>query len=85
MNPVKFKGHNTVIAEDQPEYIALPAHRDTSNNEGRVTTCWKLSFMDKVRVLLWGRVWLQQLTFHEPLQPVILTVTKSDVLVDGAG
>ena len=82
MKPVKFKGHNAIFAENQPEYTALPSYRDASDKDCRVTTCWKLSFTDKVKVLLWGKVWLQQLTFHQPLQPVFLTVTKSEVLAD---
>jgi len=67
MIPIEFKGQNVVFAKDQPEYIPLPAHRDS---EGVVTTCWKFSFKERLRVLLGAKLYWQHLTFNQPLQPV---------------
>lgn len=67
MIPVKFNGQNMTFAENQPEYIPLPAHRD---KEGMVTTCWNLSFWERVKVLFGAKLWWQQLTFNTPIQPV---------------
>lgn len=46
MHPLKFEGHNVVIAEDQEEYTALPAYvADTP--EVHVVTCWELSARER--------------------------------------
>ena len=60
-----------VFAKDQPGYIPLPAH---VGPDGTVTTRWRLSFIERLTVLIGGSIWLQVLTFDEPLQPVKLMV-----------
>lgn len=76
MQPVKFKGSNTVYAENQPEYLPLPAHRAT---DGCVTSCWALSWRERWRVLVTGRVFVAILTFNQPLQPVRVATTLDEV------
>ena len=71
----KYK--EVVFAKDQPEYAPLPAIRD-SGQEGVVTTRWHLSWRERLQVLLHGNLWLQLLTFHQPLQPVALTTKRPD-------
>ncbi len=71
MKPVSFKGNNIIFAEDQPEYLPLPACR---SDQGEVLTCWKLSYWERIKVLFTGRVWCTQLTFNRPLQPQMLQV-----------
>jgi hypothetical protein len=66
MKPVKFKGFNTVYAKDQPEYLPLPVYRSYG---GEVLSCWKMSWRERLVALLTGRVWLNLLTFNNPLQP----------------
>ena len=61
----------TEFAKDQPEYITLPSHRSP---DGRVVTRWRLTFMERLRILLTGDLWLSLLTFNQPLQPVKLDV-----------
>lgn len=75
MTPVKFKGHNVVFAENQPEYNSLPAHVDTEN--GVVVTCWELTENEREAFLKDGRIYLQQITFNQPLQPILPTVENS--------
>ncbi len=65
MRPVEFPEANTVFAKDQPEYHPLPA----CFVDDRVITCWKLTFWDRFKMLFTGKLWLQQLTFGDPLQP----------------
>lgn len=62
---------SVVFAKDQPEYLQLPAIKSAC---GRVTTRWRLDWRERLRVIFSGDLWLQVLTFGEPLQPVrILT------------
>jgi len=72
MNPVSFPEQTVVIAENQSEYMSLPAHRTPDDPEGRVICCWRLSFRERLRVLVTGQIWHYVLTFGEPLQPQIL-------------
>ena len=69
MNPIKFKECNTVYAKDQPEYLPLHCHKST---EGIVTSCWKLSLWEKIQVIFTGRLFLQLMTFNQPLQPLMM-------------
>jgi hypothetical protein len=73
MIPVSFEGQNTVYAKDQKPYLPLPAYR---SEDGRVITCWKMSWWERICMVVTGRVWFHTLTFNQPLQPQILS-TKS--------
>lgn len=61
---------------DQPEYLPLPAVRD---EDGRVTTRWRMTWRERLRVLLTGELYLQILTFNSPLQPVKVTTCEPEV------
>lgn len=66
-----------VFAKDQPEYQPLPAYRD---DDGTVLTRWRLSWKERLRIFLTGDLYLFQLTFNRPLQPISLQVEKPVVL-----
>lgn len=57
----------TEYAKNQPQYRTLPAHRQP---DGTVTSRWRLTLWERVRVFLSGDLWIQQATFNEPLQPI---------------
>ena len=72
ITPATFPEHNAVLAKDQPEYLPLPVHLD-----GPVmTSCWRISFIERVWLLLTGRLWLQAMTFGKRAQPIRLTAIK---------
>lgn len=68
-------------AKDQPEYLNLPAHVD---EHGRVTTRWKLTWRERLRILLYGNLWLSILTFGQKLQPVRLDTECPLAIADEA-
>lgn len=76
MTPENFSWHNRVFARGQAPYLPLSAHLTPGDSTGRVTTCWRLSLLERLVVLLRGRVWHQALTFNEPLQPVKLAARE---------
>lgn len=78
MKPVKFKHHNVVFAEDQPEYQPLPALK-IEGPEGHVVTCWKLSFWERVRILFLGKIWLNLMSFNQPLTPSFMSTKRKEV------
>lgn len=74
MTPTNISGKNCVYAKDQPEYLPLPARRDEA---GMVTSCWKLTWKERLKLLLMGKIFLTVMTFNQPLQPIRLS-TKDD-------
>ena len=76
MEAVNFKESNVVFAENQDEYKSLPAYID---NNGVVVTCWKLSEEEIKNINETGRIYLETLTFNNPLQPVMLTTDIKEI------
>ena len=73
MKIIKFKECNVTYAENQPEYLPLPAHK---TSDGEVTSCWGLSFFERLKVAVTGRIYLSVLTFNQPLQPIEMLTKK---------
>lgn len=78
MKPIKFKHQNITFAENQLEYMPLPALKIDSQN-GEVVSCWKMTFIERVKVLITGKVWVSLLTFNKPLTPSYLAVNRKEV------
>ncbi len=78
MKPLKFPEQNVVYAENQPEYIPLPAYRKVET--GEVVFCMGLSFKERIKLLFTGKVWVSLLTFGGPLTPSFLTTDKSELI-----
>lgn len=67
MKPIDFPQANTVHGASQPQYLPLPAYTD---HEGRVISCWELTDDEREKIAKTGLLWLYQLTFGDPLQPI---------------
>lgn len=80
MKPIKFKEQNVTFAENQPEYIPLPAHK-VNDERGEVIFCMALSWNERLKLLITGKLWCSLLTFNKPLTPSFFTVNKKDVLL----
>lgn len=73
MKPIEFEGMNRVYAENQPEYLPLPVRKA---EDGEVVSCWKLTWWERVKVLITGKMWFACLTFNQPLQPQLPMIDK---------
>ena len=84
MTPVQFPEANAALALDQEEYepIAIYAFGDA---EGRVAFCCRLSEWEIDEIRRTRTLWIQQLTFGRPFQPIALSTQRPDDLpvVDG--
>lgn len=78
MKPIEFKEQNVVYAKDQPEYIPLPGHK-VDSPKGEFIFCMKLTFKERLRLLLTGKLWCSLLTFNKPLTPSFFSTKKSDL------
>lgn len=75
---LKDCARNTLFAEHQPEYLALPAVIFRGDESGMVISAWKLNWKERLILLFKGRLFLSQLTFGNPLAPMLPTVEISD-------
>lgn len=80
MKPIKFKECNTIFAKNQKEYLPLLVYKEKTTKEGQVISCWSLSIIERIRLLLTGKIYLMVLTFNKPLQPQLITCNKWDIL-----
>jgi hypothetical protein len=78
---IEFKENNTTFAKDQKQYNPLPAYRYGNDSEGRIVCCWRLTFRERMRVLMFGVIWHHILTFYRPLQPQLLSIDKPEMPV----
>lgn len=68
--PVDFAGSNFTwkgwpAAAGRPAVDDLPALK---NDDGRTVSCWRMSWRERLRVLLTGRVWLCVLGRQPPVR-----------------
>lgn len=70
--------HDVVVyAKDQPEYLPLPVAK-LHGDEGRVISRWRLTDEERAQIAAGADLYLEVLTFHQPLQPLLPTVGLRD-------
>lgn len=75
MKPIKFDGHNIVIAENQPPYMPLPA-LCFGDPLGTLLFCWDVSDEELELISRTRKVWVTSLSFNQPLQPLCLSADR---------
>lgn len=74
-------GHEEVVyAKDQPEYNPLPSIKQP---DGCVVTRWEMTWRERFKAFFVGSVYLEVLTFNQPLQPLKMSIDVPDVQTDG--
>lgn len=61
------------LGQGQPEYFTLPICRD---KEGAYVSRWRLTWLERLHILLFGDLYLRTLTFGHPFQPVSLSTNE---------
>lgn len=75
LNRLPFE--EVIFAKDQSEYNDLPAVRFAN---GEVITRWKLTFIERLKLLFSGNLYLHLLTFNRPLQPIKFSFSEAEVI-----
>ena len=74
--PIPYGWRRVVFAENQKEdYIPLPGIFENAK-QGHLITRWKLTWKERIQVLLFDELWFTTMTFHQPLQPIMLDISK---------
>jgi len=81
MRPIKFKGYNTELGRDQSEYGTLPAFV-CGDPSGTIIHCWEVEPEDIKTIVETGKIFVAQLTFGRPLQPIVLNVQEMRVITE---
>lgn len=84
MTPIKLPQSNQTLAEDQPEYQPLPIVRFPSK-EGYTMHCWEANEEEKAEFAKTGRLYISQMTFNQPLQPILASVYMKDAYPPSCG
>ncbi len=71
MKPITFPQANRVWAENQPPYLPLPAYY---TDEKQTISCWQLSWLERLWLLIHGKLWLRQMNFGHKLQPQLIEI-----------
>jgi hypothetical protein len=73
--PPRAHGRAVNFAEDQDQYNTLPAWY-TDDPEGAVITRWRLTWRERLGLLVGRPLWLYVWTFGRPLQPILPTLNE---------
>lgn len=76
MKPVKFRGMVPQRRAAISEYPILAAGFGRDERRGEIVNCWRMNFLERLYVLLTGRVWVRVMTFRREIHPYALTVIK---------
>lgn len=76
MKPIKFEGADVTFAENQPEYLSLPAKKVDDNT---ILTCWELTDDEVKKISETKKLWLGVMNFNKPLQPLLPSVDRWDI------
>lgn len=90
MTPTKIDGRHCItengviyegvtLARNQPEYLQLPVFRRAQDPSGVLTSRWRLTWRERFRVFISGVVFVQVMTFCEPMQPIKPSIEKPNV------
>ena len=75
MIPVQFPEANAALAMSQDEYEPLPILR-VGDKSGQVIFCMRLSPIELEEIARSKTLWICQLTFGQPFQPIALSTQR---------
>lgn len=75
MKPIEFEQSTHTLAENQPEYLPLPVHVDTTQPEVPITSCWQLTPEEIAQLQAnGGRIYVTELTFGHRFMPLLVSL-----------
>lgn len=74
MKAITFPQVNVAIGEGQKDYEILPAFLNPKDAHGTVIACFELTKEELSEISKSEKLWVQLLTFGNPLQPFLISV-----------
>ncbi len=78
MKPGEFPEVNLRIAENQPEFVTLPANYNKQT--GAIVYCFELTQQEAEVVMAEKRIYFKQMIGKGPMQPIHPSVLKEELL-----
>ncbi|MDR3133004.1 MAG: hypothetical protein LBU42_03150 [Prevotellaceae bacterium] len=77
MKPIKFKEQNRVLIKPKSmtdeQCGSLPVHAEN----GVCTSCWAMTFKERLNALLFGKIWISVLTGTSTQPPISIDCKKT--------
>ena len=73
MKPIKFKESNMVLTSKAKGMGSLPVFK----SDLQTLSCWKMSLVERIKALFFGRVWICLLVGNYRHPPIYANVEKS--------
>jgi hypothetical protein len=77
MKPIEFKEHNRLLRKPESmtdeQCASLPVHTD----KGVCTSCWKMTFKERLNAILFGKIWVGVLTGTTTQPPISVQCEKT--------
>jgi hypothetical protein len=70
-----------LIGEGQAQYVVLPVYRAI---DGSALSRWRLTWRERLQLLLTGNLYVSVLTFGKPFQPILIETTPPPVINDAS-
>ena len=80
MKAYKFLEINTVFAEDNPEYKTFAYVDPSPKGNKDIVICYTMTFMEKLMIILTGKIWVNITSGDGKLRPMRLSTLKQDML-----
>jgi len=78
MKPIKFKNSNKILKAPKNWNEEEQCEELTIYSDGKqCVSCWRLSFFDRLSVLIFGKVWLYVMS--EGTQPPVALIAKKEI------
>ena len=77
MKPIKFKGENIFLEGDKGKSKSMNA-RIEKGETSLVISCWRLSFVDVMKIIFTKKIWLVVRTIKGDLHSCLISVNKKD-------
>lgn len=62
----EFKEANSTYVSDEDD-TEINAYHDEGSPKGRVVTVWAIGWLDRLYILVFGKLYLEEDTYNEPL------------------
>jgi len=77
MTPAKFKEANRTLRKPDSMTDEECSSLDVYTDGESCLSCWRMNFLERLRALFFGRVWLWVVCGHGTLPPVALECKRS--------
>ena len=77
MTPVKFKESNRTLGKPESMTDEECGSLDVYTDGESCLSCWRMSFLERLRALFFGRVWLWVVFGHGTQPPVALECKRT--------